>query len=115
MNGTLEIPCAGALHHLARLRGNMLLYGTALSEAIARGYSAFSFGRSSADSGTFTFKKNWGATASPLPYHYLLAPGEAVPTMRPDNPRYAKVIAAWQHLPVPVATALGPRIVRYLP
>lgn len=93
----------------------MLLYGTALSEAIARGYSAFSFGRSSADSGTFTFKKNWGATASPLPYHYLLAPGEAVPTMRPDNPRYAKVIAAWQHLPVPVATALGPRIVRYLP
>lgn len=115
MNGSLEIPCAGALHALARLRGNMLLYSTALSEAIARGYSTFSFGRSSADSGTFTFKKNWGATASPLPYHYLLAQGESVPTMRPDNPRYARVIAAWQRLPVAVATALGPRIVRHLP
>ncbi len=115
MNGTLEIPCAGSLHHLARLRGNMLLYSTVLGEAIRRGYTTFSFGRSSADSGTFTFKKNWGATASPLPYHYLLGPGEEVPTMRPDNPRYARVIAAWQRLPLAVANTLGPRIVRWLP
>ena len=115
MGETLEIPCAGTRHGFARLRGNMLLYWTVIREAIRRGYTTFSFGRSSEDSGTFTFKKNWGATASPLPYHYLLAPGETVPTMRPDNPRYARVIAAWQLLPVPVATALGPRIVRYLP
>ena len=61
------------------------------------------------------FKKNWGAVPVPLAYHYLLAEGQALPELKPDNPKFAKVIAAWQRLPVPVATLAGPRIVRWIP
>jgi serine/alanine adding enzyme len=85
MGDTLEIPCAGTLHAMNRLRPNMLLYWTVLREAIRRGYRAFSFGRSSADSGTFTFKKNWGAEAHPLTYHYLLRPARRCPTCAPTT------------------------------
>ncbi len=115
MGGTLEIPCAGSLHALARLRGNMLLYWTILREAIARGYTSFSFGRSTEDSGTYAFKKNWGAVPVALPYHYVLGAGQSLPELRPDNPKFARAVAAWKRLPVPVATALGPRIVRWIP
>jgi len=115
MGDTLEIPCAGSLHEFTRLRGNMLLYWTILSEAIRRGYKTFSFGRSSLDSGTYAFKKNWGAAPVPLAYHYLLAAGQALPELKPDNPKFARVIAAWQRLPVPVARVVGPQVVRWIP
>ncbi|MBL8605067.1 MAG: FemAB family PEP-CTERM system-associated protein [Myxococcales bacterium] len=115
MGDTAEIPCAGSLHALSRLRGNMLLYWTVIRECIRRGYKTFSFGRSSADSGTFAFKKNWGAEPTPLAYHYLLGRGETLPTLRGDNPKVAKVVSAWQHLPLAVANQVGPRVVRWLP
>jgi FemAB-related protein (PEP-CTERM system-associated) len=114
MGDTLEIPCAGTLHAMNRLRPNMLLYWTVIREAIRLGYKHFSFGRSSVESGTFTFKKNWGAEAHPLAYHYLLAEGAAVPDVRPDNPKFKRVIEAWQHLPLPVTNRLGPRLIRLL-
>lgn len=116
MGDTVEIPCAGALHGFSRLRGNMLLYWAVISEAIRRGYKTFSFGRSSLDSGTFAFKKNWGAVPHPLPYHYVLREGDAMPEHKPGGGgALAKVVAAWQRLPVPVATTLGPRLVKGIP
>lgn len=114
MGDTLEIPCAGTLHAMNRLRPNMFLYWSVIREGIRRGYRRFSFGRSSADSGTFTFKKNWGAEAEPLTYHYLLAEGASLPDLRPDNPRYAKVIETWQRLPLALTNRLGPRLIRRL-
>lgn len=114
MGDTMEIPCAGTLHSMNRLRPNMLLYWTVIREAIRRGYKRFSFGRSSVDSGTYSFKKNWGAEAHPLTYHYILAEGASVPDVRPDNPRYRRVIQAWQRLPLAVTNHLGPRLIRRL-
>ncbi len=115
MGTTVEIPCAGAMHRFARLRANMMLYAAAIGAAIDRGYREFSFGRSSLDSGTFTFKKNWGAEPVPLGYHCLLREGSSLPEVRADNPRVAKAVEAWKRLPVPLATVVGPRLVRYLP
>lgn len=115
MGEVLEIPCAGTLHAFARLRGNMLFYWTVIREAIRRGYSTFSFGRSSEDSGTYTFKKNWGAVPVPLPYHYLLPAGERLPEGDSHNPMLVRVSEAWQRMPVALTRALGPRLVRYLP
>jgi FemAB-related protein (PEP-CTERM system-associated) len=112
---TLEIPCAGSMHRLARLRGNMLLYGAVLREAMRRGYKTFSFGRSSEDSGTFTFKKNWGAVATPLPYHYLLPPGATLPAAGGDDPLLQRVSETWKRLPVALTARVGPRLVRLLP
>ena len=114
-NDTLEIPCAGSMHRLARLRGNMLLYGAVLREAMRRGYKTFSFGRSSEDSGTFTFKKNWGAVATQLPYHYLLPPGTTLPAAGGDDPLLQRVSETWKRLPVALTARVGPRLVRLLP
>ncbi|MEZ4391193.1 MAG: FemAB family PEP-CTERM system-associated protein [Polyangiales bacterium] len=114
MGDTLEIPCAGTLHAMNRLRPNMLLYWTVIREAIRLGYKRFSFGRSSVDTGTYAFKKNWGAEPHPLAYHYLLAEGAAVPDVRPDNPKYQRVIQTWQRLPLALTNRLGPHLVRHL-
>ncbi len=91
-----------------------MLYATILTEAIRRGYKTFSCGRSSTDSGTYAFKKNWGAVPVPLPYDYILAPGKSLSAPNPHDPKYQRMIAVWQRLPVPIATLVGPRVVRYL-
>ncbi len=113
--GVLEIPWASSLREHNSLGVNMLLYAEALRTAIERGYRIFDFGRSSVDSGTYRFKKQWGASPRQLYWHYWLPKNRELPRLTPDNPRYRLAIAAWQRLPVCVANRLGPRIVKYLP
>ncbi len=111
----LEIPWASSLREYNPLGVNMLLYAEALKAAIESGYRVFDFGRSSVDSGTYRFKKQWGAAAQQLYWHYWLAEHREMPRLTPDNPKYRLAIAAWQRLPVCIANGLGPMIVKYLP
>jgi serine/alanine adding enzyme len=111
----LEIPWASTLRSVNPLGTNMLLYWTALRHAIEAGYSKFDFGRSTPNSGTYRFKKQWGAVPVPLFWHYWLPDGESVPKLNPENPKYRFAIALWKRLPLWVANKLGPPIVRNLP
>jgi serine/alanine adding enzyme len=111
----MEIPWASSLQEFNRLGFNMLMYWKALCAAIDAGCRIFDFGRSSADSGTYRFKKQWGAKPRQLYWHYWLADGRPLPNLTPNNPKYRLAIRAWQRLPVPVANLLGPHIVRNLP
>ena len=79
-----------------------------------RGATVFDFGRSKLGTGAFAFKKNWGFAPQELHYCYRLAPGAAVPDNNPNNPKYRLLIAAWKRLPLAVANAIGPRLVRGL-
>ena len=65
--------------------------------------------------GTYHFKKQWGAQPAPLAWEYRLLGASTVPDHSPKNPKFALAIRAWTRLPVPVATLLGPRIVRSIP
>ena len=112
---TLEIPWASSLREVNRLSMNMLLYHEALKYALAHGYRHFDFGRSSRDSGTYRFKQQWGAQPRALYWHYWQASGDALPSLNPDNPRFALAIKVWKRLPLKVTTALGPLIVKKLP
>ena len=112
---TLEIPWASTLSDVNRLSINMLLYWEILKYAIKQGYRNFDFGRSSKDSGTYRFKQQWGAQPRPLYWHYWQASGDTLPSLNPDNPRYALAIKVWQRLPLTVTRALGPLIVKNLP
>lgn len=112
---TLEIPSASSLREFNKKSPNMLLYWSILKFAIERGYTIFDFGRTSLDSGPYRFKKQWGAKPSDLAWHYILADGEELPQINPDNPKYRFAIKIWQHLPLPVANFLGPQVVRNLP
>lgn len=79
-----------------------------------RGATLFDFGRSKSGTGAFDYKKNWGFTPEPLRYCYRLAPGASIPDNNPNNPKYRLFIKAWKKLPIPVANAVGPFLVRGL-
>jgi FemAB-related protein (PEP-CTERM system-associated) len=93
---------------------NDFMYWSVMRLAAARGARLFDFGRSKEGTGAFSFKKNWGFTPASLPYFFNLPPGKAIPENNPLNPKYRMMIAAWQKLPLPVANAIGPFIVRGL-
>lgn len=91
---------------------NDFMYWEVIRRAAARGSRLFDFGRSKLGTGAFAFKKNWGFSPEPLHYRYKLEPGTPIPEHNPNNPKYAMFIKAWKKLPIPVANALGPHIVR---
>jgi FemAB-related protein (PEP-CTERM system-associated) len=111
----LEVPWASSVREFNRLKINMLLYWELLKAAVEGGYKVFDFGRSTISSGTFDFKKQWGAEARQLYWHYWLSQGVAMPQLTPDNPKYRSPIRTWQHLPLFLTNWLGPRIVKNLP
>ena len=92
----------------------MLLYWCLLERSVQWGQKSFDFGRSSQDSTSHHFKTQWGAEPSPANWQYHVRKGD-VKDMRPDNPRYQRLIRVWQRLPVWLTRGLGPRIVRGIP
>lgn len=113
--GQLEIPWASTIRAYNKFSPNMLLYWEVLKLAIESGYRTFDFGRSSVNSGTYRFKKQWGAAPKQLYWHYWLAEGKEMPQLTPSNAKYKMGIKIWQHLPTFMANGLGPSIVKNLP
>ena len=115
--GRAEVPWASCRAKAKPLGANMRLYWELLSQAIGHGCTAFDFGRSTVDSGTYRFKQQWGAQPVPLYWYrwqrrrdgHEAAAGE-------DRGRTMQLATAiWQRLPLPIANALGPRISGALP
>jgi FemAB-related protein (PEP-CTERM system-associated) len=111
----MEVPWASTLREANSLNANMALYWTMLSHAREAGCTTFDFGRSTVDASTHRFKKQWGAHAVPLYWHYWMADGKAIPQINPGNSKYRLAIAAWKHLPLTMANQMGPRISRSVP
>jgi FemAB-related protein (PEP-CTERM system-associated) len=112
----LEMTWASSLASHNRIAPNMLLYARFMERAIDAGVSVFNFGRCTPGSGTHRFKRQWGSRDEPL-WWYQWTPsgtGEAA-TPSPDKGAYSFGPKVWRHLPLPLATALGPRIVRFIP
>jgi FemAB-related protein (PEP-CTERM system-associated) len=112
--GVSEVPSASSLREFNPTCANMLMYWHLLERAIQRGQDLFDFGRSSADSNTYRFKKQWGAEPHPATWQYYVRQGR-IDAVRPDNPRYQRVIRLWQRLPVALTRLIGPPIVRGIP
>jgi hypothetical protein len=72
-------------------------------------------GRSTEGSGPHRFKAQWGAVPTRLRWEYVLAEGEELPGLHPDNPRFRLAVRVWQRLPLALTRWLGPPIVRHLP
>lgn len=112
--GLTQVPSASALRAFNHTSANMWMYHRLLLRAMARGNTALDFGRSSEGSGTYQFKKQWGAQPQPTTWQYHVRSGD-VGAMRPDNPKNRRRVAMWQKLPVWVTRLVGPRIVRGIP
>ncbi len=121
---TVVVPWASSDRRYFSMSPNNLLYWTAIRDAILAGRRAFDFGRSSVGSGTYHFKRQWGATAERLYWQEftaaqavalleLLGPDEEPPAITgPPAGTRGRALAEriWRHLPVPVATWAGSRL-----
>lgn len=113
--GTVEVPWASSLAEYRAMSPNNVMYWALIEAAVRAGARTFDFGRSTPDSGTYHFKKQWGAVAVPLTWEYALLAREALPDQSPQNPRFGLMIDLWKRLPVPVANVLGPPLVKSIP
>jgi FemAB-related protein (PEP-CTERM system-associated) len=80
----------------------------------------FDFGRSSVGSGTYRFKKQWGAQPFPLTWQYWMANGQHH-ALRPEDdfsrpgPKRALLEMIWKRFPLHLANWLGPRLRQHIP
>lgn len=112
--GTSQVPSASALRRFNSTGANLWMYSKLLERAIEKKSQRFDFGRSTVASGTYKFKEQWGAKASPAVWQYYVRKGDPA-SMRPDSPKKQKLIQAWKTLPVWLSKILGPPIVRGIP
>lgn len=96
--GTIEVPSASSLRQYNHTCANMLQYWKLLERSVEWGQSVFDFGRPSPESNTYRFKKQWGATPFLAESQHYVRHGSAS-DLRPDNPRYERLIRIWQRLP----------------
>ena len=113
-NGFVECRWAAARVDSNRLSPNTLLYWSALKHYCLAGQHWFDFGRSTMGSSQYEFKRRWGGTPTQLYYQYWTAPGHKLAAVRPDNPRYARLVNVWKRLPLSVTRVAGPIISRGL-
>ncbi len=112
--GVTLIPSASSLRPHNRTGCNMLLYWNVLKRSVERGQHTFDFGRSSPESGTWRFKKQWGAQEHTAVWQYCLREGQ-VSDLRPGSGRFDVVIGVWKRMPVWLTRLIGPPIVRGIP
>jgi FemAB-related protein (PEP-CTERM system-associated) len=112
--GVTEVPSASSLRSHNHTCANMLMYWNLLERAVQRGQDVFDFGRSSEDSPTMRFKKQWGASPAASAWQFYLRSG-GLGGMQKESPRYQGLIRIWQRLPVALTVLLGPAIVRGIP
>ncbi len=109
-----QVPSASSLRNFSHTNANMWMYHQLLLRAMERGSVQFDFGRSSEGSGTYRFKKQWGAVPRPTVWQYHLRRG-TLDAARPDNPRMQRRIETWKKMPVWLTRLIGPGIVRGIP
>jgi FemAB-related protein (PEP-CTERM system-associated) len=112
--GETRVPSASSLRDFSHTCANMWMYYQLLLRAVGRGSARFDFGRSSEGSGTYQFKRQWGAQAQATVRQYHVRRGD-IQAMRPDSPGNRRRIAVWQRLPVWLTRLVGPSIVRGIP
>jgi serine/alanine adding enzyme len=110
----LIVPWATSLKEHFALCPNMLLYWETIRTACVDGFARFDFGRSTRLSGTFQFKRQWGAREEPLFWYRIpIAPHQS--PARADRSGSGDLLARlWQRLPLAVTRQVGPHIRKYL-
>ncbi len=105
---------AGSLAAYRQLCPNDFMYWELLKRGWEKGFRVFDYGRSKADTGSFSFKKHWGFEPTPLAYQYHLVKLDVLPNLSPANPKYARKIRVWQQMPFFMTRILGPPLAKYL-
>jgi len=113
--GRYYVPSASSYRDAIKMCPNHALYWRVIKDACEQGGELFDFGRSSWDSNTFKFKKQWSPEPVQLTWQYYLNRAEEVPIINPTNPKYRLFISMWKKLPLGIANAIGPKVMRNFP
>jgi FemAB-related protein (PEP-CTERM system-associated) len=109
------VPWAASRREHIRLCPNMLLYWEAIRSACHDGRRLFDFGRSTRGSGTYHFKRQWGALEMPLYWYAVTADGRQADHSSATPSRTSSRLAdLWRRLPRPVVRRVGPYVRKYL-
>lgn len=109
-----ELVWASSLRAHNRIAPNMLLYFRFMERCIEDGATLFDFGRCTPNGGPHRFKKQWGGEDRAL-WWYQHGPKAGGGTPSPDSGAFSYGPRVWRKLPLSLANALGPRIVRSIP
>lgn len=113
--GRYYVPSASSYREYIKHCPNHALYWRVIEDACRKGGEFFDFGRSTKDSNTFRFKKQWAPEPTQLTWQYYLNKADEVPMLNPSNPKYSRMISLWRKLPLKVANFLGPKVMRNFP
>jgi len=117
VDGNAEIPWAACREDAKPAGFNMKLYWEVLSAVVSRGCRQFDFGRSTLDSGTYKFKRQWGAEPLQLHWHRWERDAADTDPVQPATEGRVMRLATdvWKRLPLGVANRLGPLVSPSLP
>lgn len=110
----LVVPWSSCLKDYFSLGTNVLLYWEVLRAACAEGICRFDFGRSTRNSGTYHFKRQWGAQEEPLFWYTLPVAPHRATHVASRTTRVDFAAKVWRRVPLSVTRGLGPSIRRYL-
>lgn len=105
----------GARPAARRVRAYDYIYWSVMRRAAARECRTFDFGRSRIDSGSYRYKKLWGAEPAPLTYRAKLIASTEIANVNPNNPKFALFAKLWPLLPLAATKALGPLLAPNFP
>jgi FemAB-related protein (PEP-CTERM system-associated) len=115
---TVTVPWASSLRDYAALCPNMLLYWEAIRAASRDGFARFDFGRSTKHSGTYRFKRQWGAVEEPIYWYSVPVTAhrdEPIESPSSENTGAGELgVQLWRYLPLGVTRQLGPHVRKYL-
>lgn len=110
--GVMAIPWAATLKDERVYCPNHAMYYDSIRTALLEGLRVLDFGRSSRGEGTFRYKTQWLAEASPLAWYPFDVQGNALDEVsHPQSSlklRWGSVV--WSHLPLRLVNWLGPRL-----
>jgi len=109
--GRVIVPWASTLREERHRCPNNLIYWEAIRWALSLGAHEFDFGRSPPQSGTYRFKRGWGAEERPLWWTRLTPDGTPL-TASPwsDQSWLQPLTRLWSYLPVSISTWTGARL-----
>ncbi len=115
--GTMMPLYSGEAPGVHSLKANNFKYFRLMERAVELGMRRFDFGRSRlSNAGVVDFKCNQGFEIEALPYQRLglAEPVEAAPS-DPNTGIYPRLRSLWSRLPLPLANAAGPALIRFFP
>ncbi|MFW5895670.1 MAG: GNAT family N-acetyltransferase [archaeon] len=98
-----EVCWASSLKEFNNTQANMVIYWEMIKHAVNQNYDIFSFGRSSKDSNTYRFKKQWNPKEKQLYFNYSHPQKISIKKM-------TFLSKLWSKLPLFIANLIGPYI-----